>query len=153
MLKPPPSNANAYLAAHAALLLHSYRRHLGKSLLPPFVDPGVQAQALYEADFAVVSHGTEDDPIFNYANLYAQRQFELDWASFVQLPSRLSVEAGNREAREKLMAQVKAQGFIDNYSGVRVAASGRRFTINAAVVWNLYDEAGHYRGQAATFRV
>lgn len=136
-----------------ALLLASYQRLLGSPLLPEQGDLCTQAEALYDADFAVVSHGTEDDPVFNYANRYAQRVFELDWISFVQLPSRFSVEAGSREAREKLMAQVKVQGYVDDYSGVRVAASGRRFTIRDAVVWNLYDEAGTYRGQAATFRL
>ncbi|HWK53384.1 MAG TPA: MEKHLA domain-containing protein, partial [Hyphomicrobiales bacterium] len=131
----------------------SYQRLLGRPLLPAAADARAQARALYDADFAVVSHGTEDDPIFNYANCYAQRQFEMDWATFVQLPSRLSVEAANHEQRARLMARVLAQGYIDDYSGVRLAASGRRFIISGAVVWNLHDEAGNYRGQAATFHV
>ncbi|WP_295386086.1 MEKHLA domain-containing protein [uncultured Thiodictyon sp.] len=40
---------------------------------------------------------------------------------------------------------------INDYSGVRVAASGRRFMIENACVWNLADAGGGYRGQAATF--
>lgn len=121
--------------------------------MPPQADPLAQARALYEADFAVVSHGTEADPVFNYANRYAQQQFELDWEAFVQLPSRLSAEAVNREERARLLARVTAQGYIDDYCGVRISASGRRFTITQAVVWNLHDADGIYRGQAATFRV
>lgn len=153
MPTPTPSTANAFLAPHASLLLDSYQRLLGRPLLPPQADPLAQARALYEADFAVVSHGTEADPVFNYANRYAQQQFELDWEAFVQLPSRLSAEALDREERARLLARVTAQGYIDDYCGVRISASGRRFTISQAVVWNLHDADGIYRGQAATFRV
>jgi len=46
---------------------------------------------------------------------------------------------------------VRDRGFIDDYAGVRVAASGRRFRIEQAVVWNLLDDAGQRHGQAATF--
>ena len=42
-------------------------------------------------------------------------------------------------------------GFIDDYTGVRISASGRRFRIDKAVVWNLVDQEGLYRGQAACF--
>jgi hypothetical protein len=34
---------------------------------------------------------------------------------------------------------------------VRVSASGRRFRISGATVWNLVDEQGWRRGQAAAF--
>ena len=42
-----------------------------------------------------------------------------------------------------------AQGFIRDYAGVRIAASGRRFRIDDAVVWNLVDADGVRHGQAA----
>ena len=32
--------------------------------------------------------------------------------------------------------------FIDDYTGVRISASGRRFRIDKAVVWNLVDQEG-----------
>ena len=37
-----------------------------------------EAEALMDAPFVVLSHGTEDDPIFNYGNLAAQKLF-LEW--------------------------------------------------------------------------
>lgn len=151
--KPEPDESNGFLPEHAALLLSSFHRLLGRPLLPEGPDPVATARALYEADFVVVSHGTGDDPVFNYANRCAQRRFELDWARFVLLPSRLSVEAGAQEAREVLMARVRDAGFMAGYSGTRISASGTRFAISGAIIWNLYDDAGQYRGQAATFQV
>ncbi|MEA3642760.1 MAG: MEKHLA domain-containing protein [Lamprobacter sp.] len=48
-------------------------------------------------------------------------------------------------------AAVAERGFIDDYRGVRVSASGRRFMIEQASVWNLTDAQGRPAGQAATF--
>ena len=42
-------------------------------------------------------------------------------------------------------------GFVDDYHGIRIASTGRRFLIEQAVVWNLVDDAGDRLGQAATF--
>ncbi|MFI3122781.1 MAG: MEKHLA domain-containing protein [Methylococcales bacterium] len=49
------------------------------------------------------------------------------------------------------MAQVTADGFIDNYQGVRISKTGKRFKISNAIVWNLVDDNGIYQGQAACF--
>jgi hypothetical protein len=67
------------------------------------------------------------------------------------MPSRLSAETPDRAARARLLDAVSRQGFIADYAGVRVAASGRRFRIERATVWNLVDAAGAAQGQAAAF--
>lgn len=146
-----PSPANDYLARHARLLLESFQRLTGRPLLPEAASASDTARALYHAPFVVLSHGVEADPRFNYANLAAQRLFEMDWEAMIGLPSRYSAEAPERGERERLLAQVAAQGYIDDYAGVRVARSGRRFRIEAATVWNLADAAGRPQGQAAAF--
>jgi len=46
---------------------------------------------------------------------------------------------------------VRENGFIDDYSGIRISSTGRRFHIRQAIVWNVLDEDGRYAGQAATF--
>jgi hypothetical protein len=108
-------------------------------------------QACWTAPRVIVAHGMEADPIFFYGNQLALSCFELDFAAFTRLPSRYSAEPLLREEREALLARVRDHGFIEDYAGVRVSASGKRFRIEQAVVWNLFDENRDRHGQAATF--
>ncbi len=144
-----PAEANAYWPAHAKLLLDSYRQWTGRDLLISD-DP---ARALYHAPFALLSHDSAADTRFTYANLAAQAAFEMPWSEIVGMPSRHSAEPLAQAARERLLQLVATQGYIDDYSGVRIARSGRRFTIQHATVWNLVDTDGAMLGQAACFRV
>jgi len=57
----------------------------------------------------------------------------------------------HRDERQQLLDRTRAQGFVDDYAGIRISATGKRFRIEQAIVWNLLDEAGSYCGQAATF--
>jgi hypothetical protein len=57
----------------------------------------------------------------------------------------------HQEERERLLATVARQGYSDNYRGIRIARSGRRFWIENAIVWNLLDAQNRYCGQAAMF--
>ena len=136
------------------LLAGSHARLVGAPLLPEEAgdDPAAQARWLYdEAPFCVLAHNTDADPRFVYANKAAQARFEYGWDEFTTLPSRLSAEAPDRAERQRLLDAVTRDGFIGDYRGVRIAKSGRRFWIESAVVWQLIDEAGILRGQAATF--
>ena len=135
---------------HAHLILESYQRLLGQPLLIPKHDVSLSEQ-LFSAEFALLSHNTDADPIFNYANRQALALFELNEAQLIQMPSRLSAEPINQQQREVLLEQVRSQGYISNYSGVRISRTGKRFRIHQAVVWNLLDENGCYQGQAACF--
>jgi len=153
MCNPPmeyPTEANQFLAEHADCLRHSYRQLLGKDLLPDAQNEHF-ASLLFHAPFAVVSHDTGADPVFNYANLKALQLFEFEWDEFIRLPSRLSAEPVNQAERARLLAAVTEKGYIDNYEGVRISKSGKRFLIRHAVVWNLRGKNGSYRGQAACF--
>jgi PAS domain-containing protein len=132
-----------------ALLTDSYARLLGKPLVPAVKD----AVWLYrDAPFVVLAHGTEADPNFIYANQAAQSCFGYSWDEFLTLQSRLSAEAPDQAARQKLLDQVERNGFMTGYSGVRVAKSGHRFIIEDGIVWELIDASGMRHGQAATFR-
>lgn len=146
-----PDESNAFLARYIAILRDSLRRWTNMDLLDVDQDPRSYAEQLYRAPFALMSHDTNTDPVFNYANLTAQNLFELSWDEYTSLPSRLSAEPVNREERARLLAQVSANGFIDNYQGVRISSSGKRFRIERAIVWNLIDEQQRFCGQAAMF--
>ena len=111
-----------------------------------------QARSLFYAPFVRLSHNTAPDPILNYANRVGLSLFELTWEELVNLPSRKTAEPNEQEERERLLARVSRQGYIDDYRGIRVAKSGRRFMIDQATVWNLLDDNGAFYGQAAMFR-
>jgi len=146
-----PSPANDYLANHVDKLLCSYRNLLAENLIDPSLSQESAAQFLYMAPFVVVSHGTESDPVFNYANLTAQQLFQIPWDEFVTLPSRFSADFPNQAERVRLLSDVSNQGFIRNYSGIRITKSGQRFTIQNAIIWTVMDPTGIPCGQAATF--
>ena len=137
--------------AHVQMLLDSFTRLLGRDLIPRDASPVEQARRLFESPFVVVSHGTEADPVLNYGNAAALALWEMDWAAFVQTPSRLTAEPVHRDERARLLERTSRDGYVDDYSGIRISQSGRRFRIEQAIVWNLVDAAGTHRGQAATF--
>ena len=139
------------LVKHIDYLLKSYLRWTGRELIPPASAPYERAKALYEQPFVVLSHGTQADPILNYGNKAALDLWELTWDEFTKMPSRLTAEPVNREDRDRLLEQVRQNGFIDTYTGVRITGSGRRFLIEQGTVWNIIDEKNNYVGQAATF--
>lgn len=140
-----------FAIAHAECLSRSLRHWTGRALLPGIASPIELAKKVFEAPFVVVSHGTEADPILNYGNRAALSLWELSWEELTRTPSRLTAEAPNREERARLLDAVTRRGFIDDYSGVRISKTGRRFRIARATVWNLITEAGMPCGQAAMF--
>jgi hypothetical protein len=133
------------------LLLDSFRRWLGRELIERKGSPDEQAKALYRAPFVVVSHGMEADPILNYGNKAALELWGLDWERFTKTPSRLTAEPVNQTERARMLARAREKGFIDDYRGVRISGTGRRFLVERAIVWNVVDGAGTQQGQAATF--
>jgi len=140
-----------FVTAQTACLARSLKHWTGRELLPGVSEPTELAQKVFEAPFVVVSHGTEADPILNYGNATALALWEMSWEELIHTPSRLTAEAPNREARARLLAMVAVRGFVDDYSGVRISKSGRRFRVANATVWNLLTENGQPCGQAAMF--
>lgn len=146
-----PGPNNQFHQDHVRLILDSYHHWTGENLFPfPLTESERLGQYVFKAPFALVSHGTEEDPIFNYANCIALEAFGYNWDEWIALPSRFSAEAPHREARQQLLDDVRRQGFSDGYQGIRIGKHGR-FEIRAAKVWNLLDSSGAPRGQAAFF--
>lgn len=142
-------------ARRCRILSDSFTRLLGRPLLPDMqqmpADDRALAQALYDAPVVIVSHGSEADPVFWFANRTAQRLWEMEWPEFIRMPSRRSAEPEEHGEREKLLRRAQEHGYINDYRGVRISASGRRFRIEDVVLWNLSDDSGVHVGQAATF--
>ncbi|MGB1237833.1 MAG: MEKHLA domain-containing protein [Pseudomonadales bacterium] len=131
-------------------VLASYQRYFGVPLMTD--EMGCDAvRCLFDAEFVLLSHRLADDPVFNYGNRAALSLFEFDWQGLTALPSRCSAEPVSRDERAALLARVARDGFIDDYSGVRISKKGKRFKIVGAKVWNVTDELDVCIGQAATF--
>ncbi|MEH2214720.1 MEKHLA domain-containing protein [Nostoc sp.] len=136
---------------HSQYLINSFQHWMGNSLLDANGSPLEKAQALFEAPFVLVSHGTESDPIFNYGNRKALELWELSWEEFTKMPSRKSAEEVVQEERDRLLAEATTKGFITNYSGIRTSSNGKRFYIEDTILWNVLDEQNQHYGQAAFF--
>ncbi len=154
MSKGKPSEDNDFHWPHIDRLLWSYEHFLGRALLDGHgQEEAVLAKQVYHAPFALVSHGMEREPVFNYANQTALTLFAMDWDEFTSMASKFSAEPVSRAERAELLARVNRDNFIDNYRGVRIAKNGRRFMIDRAVVWNVVDRRLNKCGQAAVFAV
>lgn len=135
------------------LFATSYARWLKQPLVDAELSDEQAARWLYEeAPFGLLAHDTRADPLFIYGNLVAQRCFEYSWDELMLLPSRLSAPPQQVEDRRQFLEQVRKESFATGYRGLRVSKSGRSFWINDGVVWQLVDQAGVLRGQAALFR-
>jgi hypothetical protein len=146
----PPSDAR--LDKRLRLLVESYHRLTGKALIDNLPsDIAKLRAAIWNAPRAIVAHGTEDAPIFFYGNRRALQLFEMSFDEFTRLPSRLSAEPLAQDERAKMLEKAMRQGYVDSYSGMRIASSGKRFMIADGTVWNLIDEQGKHQGQAAMF--
>lgn len=133
-------------------LLDSYERLLGQVLLERKGTVEEQAKTLFFVPFVVVSHGTQNDPIFNYGNQTALDLWELNWNDLIKTPSRKTTKDRLTQAgRAEMLQQAKEKGYIDNYQGIRISSTGKLFKIEKAIVWNISNSQGVYLGQAATF--
>ena len=159
---------NPAVIAQTQLIAHSLQHWTGRDLpgartaCPPSGPDDLETRsaklrapaefaAVFHAPFVLVSHGTEADPVLNYGNAAALALWEMSWAELTRTPSRLTAEAPDRAERDRLLGTVTRQGFIDDYSGVRISKTGRRFRITQATVWNLILPEGKSGGQAAMF--
>lgn len=136
---------------HSQVLLSSYRHWIGQDLIARSGSLRDDAHRLFEAPIVVVSHGTETDPILNYGNQTALGLWQMNVTEFCQTPSRLTAEPVHRDERDRLLERTSRDGFVDDYSGIRISSTGQRFFIPRATVWNLIDAQGQRVGQAATF--
>ncbi len=139
------------IQAQSQMMIQSFKRLVGRDLISATGDAAQDAESLFKAPFALLSHGTEADPVLNYGNQIALDLWEMDFAEFTRMPSRLTAEPMLREERQRLMELAARKGFIDDYAGIRISASGKRFRISNVILWSVTNEDGLRLGQAAVF--
>jgi hypothetical protein len=136
---------------HIKNILVSYLNLTGLSILPQLLNPKSLVQYFDQVNFVLLTHGIESDPILNYGNKKAMELWEMTPEEFLKTPSRKTAEAPLREEREQLLQKVNKFGFINDYHGIRISKSGKRFEIKQATIWNVADDNGNKIGQAAMF--
>jgi len=148
----PSAADETFIIKQSLMIADCYKHWTGRHLIPPGLSDEETAQAIFKAPFVVASTNHEAEPILNYGNRTALTLWELSWEAFTQTPGKHTAEAPEREQREKFLNQVKQHGFVNDYRGVRVTSTGKRFEIYRATVWNLLDENGMFSGQAVMFK-
>jgi hypothetical protein len=134
----------------AQALLNSYRQWTGQELIQR-TTPEADLQTLWETPRVVVSHGTQSDPVFEYGNRLALELWELPLHDFLGMPSRKTAEPVHQDDRRRLLERTRQHGFVDDYRGVRISRTGKRFMIQNALLWTVLNRDGKAIGQAATF--
>ena len=102
--------------------------------------------------YAVLSHGTQDDPIFCYSNVATREAFQYTEDEFYQLPSRYSAPGGGeRQDRQKVMDDADNSNLWTNFSGIRQRSDKSLFEFSNVILWNVYNPEGVRVGQSAVF--
>jgi len=104
--------------------------------------------------YVLISHGTQDSPIYNFGNIACLNAFARSWENITAMPSRECVinKSQDEALRIELMKNVTELGFVDGeYRGYRVLGDGKFIKLTRCVVWNCFNDDDEYIGQAALF--
>ena len=146
-----PSSENSFLKDYIHIITKNLKELANINIVDSCLSLEEQAKQIFNAGYILLAHNGTDDPIFNYANQTALELFEMPWDEFIGMPSKYSAESDERSKREEFLAEVKEKGYSNNYSGIRISKSGKRFEIKNVILWNVYDSEGKRIGQAAMF--
>ena len=152
MLQTPWLNDDSQ--GRVELLLSSYRRAFGAPLLASERSSPCRrllCQELFVCGFPVLAHGTGGDPALTYANAAALQLWKRPWNEMVGMPSRLTAPEDQQGARQRALGAASQVDAISSYRGIRINSEGRRFHIENARIWTLWDQDDRACGQAASF--
>ena len=111
----------------------------------------LSCQELFACGFPVLAHDGGPEPKLTYANAAALGLWDAPWDDLVGLPSRLTAPTAEQAERSLALNKAKSEDAIEGYSGIRISRKGRRFMIQNARIWTLWDEQQQAYGQAASF--
>ncbi len=107
---------------------------------------------IFNADFYILSHNTETEPILNYGNSRALQLWGVSWAELTNMYSKDTAKPVDRSARSSVIDRVKKSNYITGYNGIRIDKTGKEFKILDVTIWNLFLANGDAYGQAAWFK-
>jgi MEKHLA domain len=149
----PPSASNNYYREHISIVLENLHRWTGRDLRQEYgFSLATLGEQVFHADFYLLSHNCDRDPLLNYGNHRVLELWEISWTELTQMHSRETAKSIDRASRSAVMQQVAAQNYVSGYSGIRVSKTGREFRILDVTIWNLFTIDGQPSGQAAWFK-
>lgn len=135
---------------HIRNILNSFEKLTGRVLIER-TSPYKDFMNIETGAFVLVSHNELKKPVLNYGNHFALGLWEMSWEDFVKTPSSRTAEVYFREKRSAMLEVVSKQGYFENYEGIRISSTGKRFKIKNATIWNVNNDKGKFIGQAAYF--
>ena len=139
----------------ARLVLQSHQRAFGRPLIasarPGWCFELTTCQELFACGFPVLAHNCSPDPKLTYANAAALQLWDSSWGELIGMPSRLTAPETERVERTNALGQAQRLDAVQHYQGIRISRKGRRFMINNARIWTLWDQKQQACGQAACF--
>ena len=106
-------------------------------------------QEIHESTrFAVLSHGTQEDPIYHYFNRGSLELFERTAEEIFTLPSRFSAPESERQKRAQIVSDVAVE-CRTLPEILRVTKTGKLFRAQNVIYWNVYNDEGTRLGQSA----
>ncbi len=138
----------------ALIIESSHQRAFGRGLLPGDFTPDqtrTRAQSLFSKSEPVLAHNGNQDPTLIYANAAALLLWRRDWKTMVGMPSRFTAPEQERQERAQALGSAEKMDAFQGYRGIRIDSEGRRFVIDNARIWTLWDAQGERCGQAASF--
>jgi hypothetical protein len=130
----------------------SLKRFTGKSLLEVMDGVSTIRNVHDNERYAVLSHGNQTDPVYNYFNKGAFLTFQWPESEIYSLPSRYSAPDGFvRKDRQKMMQTVVEQNLVVIPIAIRQTKAGEFFQLSNVTLWNVYSDEGVRLGQTAVF--
>ena len=140
----------------AGVLLESHQRAFSRPLIasaqPSRSDSKrLLCQNLFACGFPVLAHGAEPRSKAQLRQRCGPAAVGNHWDELIGMPSRLTAPETERAERSSALGQAKRLDAVQNYRGIRISRKGRRFMINKARIWTLWDAEERVCGQAACF--
>eukprot|EP00977_Amphora_coffeiformis_P013038 scaffold3339_cov174-Amphora_coffeaeformis.AAC.6 len=129
----------------------SLERITGQGLLDRMEGVETLGEVHENERYAVLSHGTQSDPVYNYFNKGALLQFEWPELEVYSLPSRYSAPEILRDGREEEIKSAVEQDVMTIPTATRQSKHGALFQLTNVTLWNVYDDEGERVGQTAIF--
>lgn len=148
-----PNPNNDYHREHLLVLLENLQQFAGVDLVREYrLSSDRLGEEIFDANFYLLSHNCDADPILNYGNRRVLELWEISWAELTKMHSRETAKSSDRASRSAIMQQMAAQNYVSGYSGVRVSKTGREFRILDVTIWNVFTRDRQPYGQAAWFK-